>query len=81
MYRGTFKDLRDAGKKAVNLLKNSGYRHVVYGYTEKSTGDICVFTWDHEMHTFNTDKHFTEWLNNLDEDMDDITMIYAVHAI
>lgn len=76
MHKGTYEDLRDAGKTARDHLKKHGFRHVVYAYTTKKNPDeLRLLDWD--MHGFETDADFNFWLNNVCL----IETVYAVHAL
>lgn len=78
MYKGTFDDLRDAGREAKKALKeNPTHRHVVYAYIMKDAPDaIVVLDW-WQMQIFTSDEAFDIWLRDVEADVE---MIYAVHA-
>lgn len=76
MYKASFDDLRDAGKKACEHTKKHGFRHVVYAYIAKDDPDaIRVLDWD--MIGFDSDKDFDVYVNDFHPNAE---MIYAVHA-
>lgn len=77
LYKGTMNDLRDAGKKAKDLIKSEELRHVVYAYASKEFPEqIIVLDW--KPLKFKTDSEFESYVKEATEQAE---MIYAVHAL
>ena len=76
LYKGTIEDLRDAGKRAKQILKDYSLAHVVYAYSLKiSPNEIHLLDWSPL--EFKTDKEFNDYLKLAEPHA---AMIYAVHA-
>lgn len=66
-----------AREKAIGILKQKGYVHIIYGYRAK--GETVETSWEHDMKKFNDDDTFAGYIDKMQAEIDGLEMILAVH--
>lgn len=65
-------------ERAKQHLKKYGYEHIIYGYRAKGKNDETGF--EPDMKKFTDDDSFCEYVDKMQNEIDGLEMIYAVHA-
>ena len=66
-----------ARERAIKLMKETGYSHVIYGY--RANGKDYETDWETEMKKIDDDDVFCAYVDKMQLEIDGLEMIYAVH--
>ena len=65
-------------ERALEILKNGNFKHIIYGYRAK--GETFDTGWQLDMKKFYDDETFCAYVDKMQAEIDGLEMILAVHA-